>query len=72
LHALVGEQHSDPNYRPEIWRPHCTIALSVTLKQRLAAKAFADEPIEPFAMTFDVADALEWPPVTQIDSRKLS
>jgi 2'-5' RNA ligase len=72
LHALIGEQLSDPHYRPAIWRPHCTIALSVLSKCRLATKAFADEPIESFAMTFDVVDALEWPPLTRIDSRKLS
>ncbi|RWM89017.1 MAG: 2'-5' RNA ligase family protein [Mesorhizobium sp.] len=72
LHSLVGEQHGDPHYRPEFWRPHCTIASSVLSKHRLAAKAFADEPLESFPMTFDVADALERPPVTQIDSRKLS
>lgn len=71
LHALVGEQHSDPHYRPQFWRPHCTIASSVLSKHRLAAKAFADEPIEPFQMAFDVADVLEWPPVRQIESRKL-
>jgi 2'-5' RNA ligase len=72
LHGLIGEQHGDPHYHPEFWRPHCTIASSVLSKNRLAAKAFADEPIEPFAMTFDFVDVLEWPPVIHIDSRRLS
>jgi hypothetical protein len=72
LHALIGEQCSEPHYRPAVWRPHCTIASSVLSKHRSAAKAFADEPIESFVMTFDVADALRWPPVTQIGSQRLS
>lgn len=71
LHALIGELRSDPHYRPGVWQPHCTIASAVSPEQKLAAKAFADRPIEPFAMTFDIADALEWPPVTQIGSCKL-
>ncbi|RWJ04827.1 MAG: 2'-5' RNA ligase family protein [Mesorhizobium sp.] len=71
LHALIGEQCSDPHYRPAVWCPHCTIASSVLSKHRSAAKAFSDEPIESFVMTFDVADALRWPPVTQIDSQRL-
>lgn len=72
LHERIGQQHSDPHYRPAVWRPHCTIAASVSSEHRSAAKAFADEPMEPLVMTFDVADALEWPPVTRIGSRKLS
>lgn len=71
LHALIGAQRSDPHYRPGIWRPHCTIASAVSPEQKSAAKTFADRPIEAFPMTFDIADALEWPPVTQIGSRKL-
>lgn len=72
LHALIGEQYSDLHYRPTVWCPHCTIASSVLSKCRRAARALAEEPIEPFTITFDMADALQWPPVTQIVSRRLS
>ncbi|ESR25111.1 2'-5' RNA ligase family protein [Lutibaculum baratangense] len=72
LHAFLGEDLSDPHYRPGLWRPHCTIASSVAPEHRTKAEALAGEPIKPFAMTFDVADALEWPPVRQIGSRHLS
>jgi 2'-5' RNA ligase len=71
LHALIGKLRSDPHYRPGAWQPHCTIASAVSPEQKLAARTFADKPIESFKMTFDIADALEWPPVSQIGSRKL-
>jgi 2'-5' RNA ligase len=71
LHALIGKLRSDPHYRPGAWQPHCTIAAAVSPERTLAAKTFADKPIESFKMIFDIADALEWPPVSKIGSRKL-
>jgi 2'-5' RNA ligase len=72
LHASLGQQASDPHYRPESWQPHCTLAASVAPECRAAALAFAEDAIAPFALTFDVADALSWPPPTPIASRILS
>ena len=72
LHAVVGERLSDPHYRPRSWRPHCTIAASVAPEFRFAANAFSETAIEPFALTFDVADALRWPPIVPMGSRTLS
>jgi hypothetical protein len=71
VHAAVGVHQSDPHYRPGVWRPHCTIATAVSAELQHAARAFTNEPIEPFKITFDFADALEWPPIVQIDTRHL-
>ena len=71
LHGRIGAERSDPHYRPADWHPHCTIASSILPEHRRAAERFAAEPIEPFAMVFDAADALEWLPVVELGSRSL-
>jgi 2'-5' RNA ligase len=71
VHAVVGEHRSDPNYRPGVWQPHCTIATAIRADVKVAAKAFAATPIEALSLTFDRVDVVAWPPPILIDSRGL-
>lgn len=72
LHATIGEEGCDPHYRPLQWQPHATLASSVSRRKRQNALDFAEKPIAGLSMTFDVAEALQWPPVSVLHSRKLS
>jgi 2'-5' RNA ligase len=65
--ALAGEQCS-PHYRPGAWQPHCTLAMAVAPGQRDAAIAFARAGIDLFELSFDVADAVHWPPPVPVHS----
>jgi hypothetical protein len=44
----------------------------VSEESRAAALAFARREIEPFAVTFDTIDYVEFPPVTIIEARALA
>lgn len=72
LHAAIGEDGCDPHYRPLQWQPHATLASSVPGRNRQNALDFAEKPIADFSMTFDIADALQWPPVSILHSRQLA
>ena len=71
LHAALAGIDGDGHYGPGDWQPHCTIASAVMPEHRAAALDFARQPVEPITMTLDVADALQWPPVTRLASREL-
>ncbi|MEQ9642729.1 MAG: 2'-5' RNA ligase family protein [Alphaproteobacteria bacterium] len=52
-----------PHYRPDAWRPHCTVAMDVPPEKRAAALAWAGQPRVPFTVTFDVGDCARFYPV---------
>jgi 2'-5' RNA ligase len=63
VQSFVNPGLCDPHYRPDLWRPHLTVATVISSEQRQAALAFAAGPIEPFKITFDRIDFVSWPPV---------
>ena len=63
IHEYVGATLCRPSYRPGSWVPHCSLALSVNLKRRDEALAFANTPIAAFEVVFDVADCAAFHPV---------
>lgn len=71
IHAVLGEARCGAYYRTDLWQPHCTLATLVRAGMRDAALAFAAKPITPFCLTFEVADAIFWPPPRPISSQKL-
>jgi 2'-5' RNA ligase len=71
IHAILGMECCEPYYRPGAWQPHCTLASAIAPDMRAAARAFAGHAIQPFSLTFDVAEALSWPPPTSIASCNL-
>ena len=66
LHALIHDR-IDPadcreHYRPNAWVPHCTLATHVSGTRTADARSAAG-PIDPFEVTFDAADVVDFPPV---------
>ena len=62
--SFVDPSLCDPHYRPDLWRPHLTVATAISSERRQAALAFAGRPIEPFKIRFDRIDFVSWPPVS--------
>lgn len=67
LHGSIHER-IDPglchdHYRPSNWIPHCTLGTAVADKNRDAALALVEQPLDPFEVLFDAADCVTFPPV---------
>ncbi|MCB8838158.1 2'-5' RNA ligase family protein [Aurantimonas sp. VKM B-3413] len=71
VQAMVGDDRCDPHYCEGTWLPHCTLAASIPRSRQTEAEALANEPIEPIEITFDEAEALEWPPIRSIRRQRL-
>jgi 2'-5' RNA ligase len=71
VHALVGADLSHPNYRPESWVPHCSLATSIEICKKSDVLDFINRPLEPFEVVFDVADCASFLPVEVLHERKL-
>lgn len=74
LHAVLKPESAlcDPNYRPERWRPHLTIAAAIEASQRDRALELVSEPFAAFTLTFDLADCVSWPPLSILQTRRLA
>ena len=75
VHAAI-HRRIDPSlcltfYRPQVWTPHCTLAMDVTPANKAAAIAQAASGIAPFEVVFDRADCAEFFPVRVIDEHAL-
>ena len=66
VHRLVDPTLCHPHYRPGAWAPHCTLGTEVLESRRDDALAFARRAIAPFAVVFDAADGVAFPPVEVI------
>ncbi|MBB2754980.1 UNVERIFIED_ORG: 2'-5' RNA ligase [Rhizobium aethiopicum] len=67
LHAAL-QQEIDPaycheHYRPGNWVPHCTVAAKVPKAKSEIAINWANENRMQFAVSFDAADCVRFPPV---------
>lgn len=72
VHRTIDDGHCRANYRPDTWIPHCTLALDVSAAHRAAALDLVNRDIEPFQVTFDVADCAAFPPVTVLHETPLA
>lgn len=72
LHGLIDPDLCHVHYRPDAWRPHCTLASDVRPAYAEAARDFAKRRLTPFDVTFDFADCVEFPPVRILGTQKLS
>lgn len=72
LHELIDPALCHLHYRPDAWRPHCTLATDIRPEYAEAARDFARRRLSPFDVTFDFADCVEFPPVRILASQNLS
>ena len=63
IHSTVNPGLCRPNYRPENWVPHCSLATAISSDREDEAIAIAERPIEPFEVIFDAADCASFMPV---------
>jgi 2'-5' RNA ligase superfamily len=68
LHRLIDPALCHAHYRPNAWAPHCTLAMNVPSQSVAEARALAARPLQPFDVTFDTADCLEFHPIQIIEA----
>ncbi len=66
VHAAIPPSLCRPHYRPETWTAHASLAVHIDKDHRSEALALCREPFQPFVVTFDVGDAVSFPPVQSI------
>ena len=71
IHSKIDVNLCRPHYRPGSWVPHCSLATSIGLPRRAEAIALASRPIDPFEVTFDVADCVSFPPIEVLHEKAL-
>jgi 2'-5' RNA ligase len=71
VHARIDPPLCHPHYRPGTWVPHCTLGTGIPARHRGEAEAFAARPMPAFAVVFDVADCVSFPPVAVLDEQPL-
>jgi 2'-5' RNA ligase len=72
VHSRIDPRLCRSHYRPGAWVPHCTLATDILPVHREDAIAFADRPIRPFEVIFDVADCVSFPPVAVLGEQGLA
>ncbi|RXT57200.1 hypothetical protein B6S44_01835 [Bosea sp. Tri-44] len=65
LHAALEPEGPtrDPNYAPERWKPHLTVAMAIPVSRRSDALKLVSRSVDAFELTFDSVDCVSWPPV---------
>ncbi|MCA1364805.1 MULTISPECIES: 2'-5' RNA ligase family protein [unclassified Bradyrhizobium] len=59
------------HYRPENWRPHCTLGTQIADAKRDDAIAFAQSFSGSISVLFDVVDCVSFPPVRVVAEQRL-
>lgn len=72
LHALIDPELCHRHYRPNAWRPHCTLGTDIRPEYADAARDFARRRVSLFEVIFDRADCVAFPPVKILKSTDLS
>ena len=72
LHSEIDPMLCHHHYRPDHWRPHCTIAMNIPMASAEAALKWAAETPARFTVTFDVADSVRAHPVEILSEIKLT
>jgi 2'-5' RNA ligase len=71
IHSKIDTNLCRPHYRPGVWVPHCSLALSVDLAKKEEAIAMARQSIESIEVIFDVADCVSFLPVEVLHEKAL-
>ena len=71
VHETIDVTLCRHNYRPGAWVPHCSLATTIDLARKDEAIELADQPIEPFAVLFDVVDCASFAPVKVLRETRL-
>ncbi|WP_178125488.1 2'-5' RNA ligase family protein [Rhizobium rhizogenes] len=71
IHREIDPMLCHEHYRPSHWRSHCTIAMNIPKEAAAAALRWAAETPARFAVTFDIADYIGFPPVEILEEVKL-
>lgn len=64
LHRHIDPAICDDHYRVGHWTPHCSLATKVPASSADAAMKWARQKRIEFAVMFDAADLVQFPPVT--------
>jgi 2'-5' RNA ligase len=72
VHAYIDPSLCRSHYRPGAWVPHCTLGTQIQANRRAEAITLTARPIQPFRLTFDVADCVSFPPVVVLCEQRLS
>jgi len=72
LHALIDPELCHHHYRPNTWRPHCTLGTDIRPEYADAARDFTRRRVSPFDVIFDRADCVAFLPVKILKSTDLS
>jgi len=71
LHDHLPVENCHEYYKPTVWQPHCTLGVDIAPARRSQAIEFANEPIEPFKVKFDIFDCVTFLPVTIMEEVEL-
>jgi 2'-5' RNA ligase len=72
IHRRIEPALCHPHYKPDVWTPHCTLAMNIDPANTSKAIARAKQRIDPFDVVFDQADCVEFRPVRIIDDCTLA
>ena len=67
VHANIDPALCREHYRPGAWVPHCTLATRIAGDRKAEARSLVSGPMEPFDVTFDMADVVTFPPVAVVE-----
>ena len=71
IHENINPELCYPHYRPDAWRPHCSLATQIPADKKDAVLAITSQNIEPFEVLFDVADCVSFLPVVIVKQKPL-
>lgn len=63
IHSKIDVDLCRKNYRPGLWKPHCSLATSIDLARKEEALSIVEQGIDPIEVTFDAADCASFMPV---------
>jgi len=72
LHHMLGAQLCRPNYRPDRWVPHCSLATAIDPAQEHALLNLLDQSMPPVELTITTADCASFLPVAVIREQPLN
>ena len=72
IHGAIDPALCNPYNRPDLWIPHCSVALKLPTEKRGKVQALVEEAFTPFTVTFDRIDCLTFPPVNLFKTLSLT
>lgn len=63
IHSAIGAELCQPNYRPGVWIPHCSLATAIDVVRKQEVVDLVSRPVDPIEVLFDVADCASFMPI---------